>query len=239
MIEKQLIRCVRCNALALFSSVDRSPEYRWEQGKWKVLERDDQAQFLQAHRGHELEKLRIVKDSFISRQNYLEPVGTSYFEAISGEQCVVVKRSRETILAPQRYELIPGRLRLTPGELRIDGSAIQKAFEREFSCLQLPPDKVNRFVQQLEETVSRLNPEELKRVPFESHNPSLWYFYLDGGVVDRVLEKSMEFLNKREVSGVDEFLRKNLEEPLFMAVAEIDFQIESSQEHKKTEFQDP
>lgn len=234
MIEKQLIRCTRCNALALFSSMDQSPEYYKSQGKWVVLERDDQALFLQAHRGHRLEPLHVIEDSLISHQDYGEPVGISYFEATNGKQRFVVKRFRKSVFDSQRYELIPGNLRFTPTELHVDGRAIQRELERVFSPFHLTSKKIRHFVKQLESFVSHLTPGELKRSPFESHNPSLWCFTLGKGILEKALKNSSEFLTRRERERLNGFVLNDLQDDLFMAMAKVEFQIDTRQEDKKS-----
>lgn len=214
--------------------MDQSPEYYNDQGEWKVLERDDQAAFMQAHQGHQLEELHVIEDSLISHQNYVEPTRTSYFEATNEKQRFVVKKFRKSIFDPQSYELFAGKLHLTPTELVIDGIAIQRELERVFSPFHLSSEKIHHFVKQLEKIVSHLNPGKLKRVPFESHNPSVWYFYLDEGVLEKVLKNSLGFLTKGDVKLLDKFVRKNLEDDLFMAMAKVEFQIESNAEEKKS-----
>ena len=239
MIKRQLIRCARCNALALLSSLDQTPEYYQTDGRWEVLDRDDQASFLRAHRGHRLEPLHVVADSFISHQDYGEPIRTSYFLVTNGKQHFVVKKSRKNIFDPQRYELIAGRLRLTPTRLRVDGTAIRRELERVFLPSDQSSKRIENFVTELEEIVAHLTPGELKRAPFESHNPSLWYFYLDEAVLEKALKRSSGSLTKRECRRLDEFVRKNLEDNLFMAMAKVEFQIESSTEHNKCKTIDP
>jgi len=226
MIKKRLIRCVQCSALTLFSSMDRSPEYDNDQGEWKVLERDDEAAFIQRHQGHRLEELHVIKDSLISHQRYLEPLRTSYFEASNGKERFVVKRFRKSVSDPQSYELVPGKLHLTPTQLRIDGRNIQKELESVFSPLHLFAEKIHYYVRQLEETVSHVDPNELKRVPFESHNPSVRHFYLNGGVVDEVSARASKFFNRTDVKRLDQFVRQNLKDDLFMAVAKIEFRVD-------------
>jgi hypothetical protein len=238
VIEKQLVRCTQCNTLTLFSPMDQIPEYQQKRGKWKIQDRDDRASFMQNHRGHQLEELHVIEDSFISHQAYVEPVKTSYFEATNGKQRFVVKKFRKSIFDSQCYELIAGKLRLTPTELRIDSSAIQKELERVFSPSPLSSKKVGYFVKQLEATVSNLSPGDLRRVPFASHNPSVWSCYLDEWVLEKVLNSSSKFLTEEEIRCLDEFVRKNLEDNLFMAVTKVEFQIETRVVDKESEIPD-
>jgi len=226
MIKKQLIWCTQCNALSLFSALDRTPEYRNQKGEWEVKERDDQASFMQAHRRHHLEELHVVANSFMSRQNYAEPVKTSYFEVTNGRQRFVVKKSRKTVLDPQRYEIVPGKLRLTLRKPSIDGFAIQRELERAFSPHQISSRKIHGFIQGLADAVAHLDPRKLKQAPFESPNPSMRYFVLDERILTRVFKSSSMSLTKKEAKLLDEFFQKNLGESFLMPVAEVEFEIQ-------------
>ncbi|NIO05717.1 MAG: hypothetical protein GTN74_14260 [Proteobacteria bacterium] len=234
MTKKPLTWCVQCNVLALFSPLDQAPEYHNEEGQWKVVERDDQAAFMHAHRRHHLEELYPIEGSFISSQDYAEPTKTSYFEVTNGRQRFVVKRVRKSILDAQRYELIPGKLRLKPSKPRIDCPALQRELAREFAR-HMSSAKIDRFVQNLAEAVSYLDPRKLKRAPFESHNPSLWYFILDQRILGRILRSSSQSFTEREVKLLQEFFRRNQEDPGFMAAATVEFQIEKGGDGEKTQ----
>jgi hypothetical protein len=235
MIHKQLMRCVRCNALALFSPLDQTPEYRTNGERLRVLKRDDRASFMKVHRGHSLEELHVIEDSLISHQDYLEPMRTSYFEATNGKVRFVVKRFRRSVFDPMSYELIAGKLRLIPTKLSIDDVAIQRELERALSPLHLSSERIHGFVRQLDRIVSHLNPRDLNRTPFESHNPSVWYFTLDKAILDKVLGSCSRFLSKRERRYLHEFVLPNLEDELFMPMAKVDFRIESAMEEKQSE----
>ncbi len=95
--------------------------------------------------------------------------------------------------------------------------------------------KIDRFVQNLAEAVSYLDPRKLKRAPFESHNPSLWYFILDQRILGRILRSSSQSFTEREVKLLQEFFRRNQEDPGFMAAATVEFQIEKGGDGEKTQ----
>ncbi|MBW2057967.1 MAG: hypothetical protein JRH07_01685 [Deltaproteobacteria bacterium] len=226
MIEKQLVRCIQCNAVALFSSVDRSPEYHKEHGKWVAVEHDDRALFLQRHLNHPHEVLQVLEGSFMSYQDYWEPVKTSYFEATNGREHFVVKKSRKSILDPYRYELIAGRLRLIPGRLTVDKKAIQGELERALSPSLVSSQKIKIFVESLGRTVSRIRPQELKRIAFERKTPVLWSYSLDKRIMETAFRACSNRLARRERDSLACFLRESLDDDLFVATARVQFRIE-------------
>jgi len=239
MMTRELVRCIKCDAVALFSPLDRSPEYRMDSGTWKIVERDDRQAFMEAHRGHPLERLKILDDTFISSQNYREPVKTCYFEATNGKERFLVKRSRKSALDPLRYELVPGRLRINPMELRVDGAAIQKELERSLSHIGLSYQEIKHFVRELEQLVSRVKPDELTRVPYESHHPAVRYYYLNEPLIARALEGASRFLARTDVERMGAFVRQHLRDDPFLAVAEVHFHIETHHKAHTLRFMSP
>jgi hypothetical protein len=160
------------------------------------MECDDQEAFMKEHRGHHLEELQSVPGSFVSYQGYIEPVKTGYFEATNGKKRFVVRKFRKSVFDPMTYELIPGSLVLVPQRLQIDRVAIQKELERMLSPFSTK--KIRLFVGELEKIVSGLRPRNCKRLPFESHNPSVWYYNLEGSVWEKTLGASSTFLTLDE-----------------------------------------
>jgi len=233
MMTKELVRCIQCNVVVLFSPLDRLPEYRIDSGTWKAVERDDQQTFMEAHRGHPLERLKILDETFISSQSYREPVKTCYFEATNGKERFLVKRFRKSVLDPLQYMLVPGKLRISPIELRVDGAAIQKELERSLLVLDLSPQKIGHFVRELEQLVSCKEPGELTRVPYESHHPAVWYYYLDEPLVAAALERASSFLARKDVERLGTFVRQHVTDDPFLAVAQVHFCVENHRQGEK------
>ena len=239
MMTKELVRCIRCNVVVLFSPLDRSPEYWIDSGTWKAVERDDQQAFMEAHRGHPMERLKILDDTFISSQSYREPVKTCYFEATNGKERFLVKRFRKSVLDPLQYVLVPGRLHISPMGLRVDGAAIQKELEQSLSSLHLSRQKIGHFVWELEQLVSRTEPGKLTRVPYESHHPALWYYYLEEPLVAEALERASSFLARTDVERLGAFVRQHLTDDPFLAVAHVHFHVESHRQGQDTRVMTP
>ena len=223
MTKDRLIYCVQCNAVALFPSLDRAPEYVHDQSNWMVIDRDDQDAFLKEHRGHHLEELQPVPDSFVSYQAYIEPVKTAYFEATSGKKRFVVKKFRKSIFDPMSYELIPGSLVATPRRLQIDSVSIQKQLERILSPFS--PQKIRLFVGELKKVASGLDPKDCKRLLFESHNPSIWYFSLDRSVWEKALEASSTFLARDESRRLDAAIQNTFDRDALVAFSQVEITV--------------
>jgi hypothetical protein len=206
--------------------MDQSPEYQKRKNDWEVLECDDKAIFMGVHGKHELEELQIIEESLISHQDYSEPLRTSFFEATNGRERFVIKKTRESILDAYRYEAVEGKLLLKPGPPSIDRTSIEKEFGRASDLEKIEKNKIKYFIDRLEQTVSLLNPQALEKAAFESHNPSIWYFFLNEDVLDQAFTACSQLLSQRDRQLLAEYVRQNLDSPLFMASVRVDFQVE-------------
>ncbi len=108
----QLIRCINCDKIFLKTPFDLSPGYDSSSHlcseSFRSVEKDDFEEFLRNHRGHQLEDLEIIKESFVSDKPYAEPIKISYFKATNGKENFVIKKFRERIDQPLTYQLIAG-----------------------------------------------------------------------------------------------------------------------------------
>ena len=93
------------------TAFDQLPEYEpfpTKADSFQTVAVDDYRNFLESHRGHRMEDLRIIEDSFVSEKAFIEPVKVSYFKATNGKERFVIRKSREHILEPLTYDLIYG-----------------------------------------------------------------------------------------------------------------------------------
>ena len=110
----QLIRCINCDDIFMRTPFDQWPEYEFDSARpfesIRSVERDDFQDFLIHHHGHRLEDLKIIEDSFVSERDYFEPVKICYFKATNGKERFVIKKFRERIDEPLKYEVDHWRL---------------------------------------------------------------------------------------------------------------------------------
>ena len=132
----QCIRCINCDEVFIRTSFDRYPEYQYDPNHpfepVQTIERDDFQDFLISHRGHRLEYLEIIGDSFISEKPYSEPVKISYLRATNKKEKFVIKKFREKIGEPIKYQLIPGDYFLECLGVEIQSNEITKQLKAEF-----------------------------------------------------------------------------------------------------------
>jgi len=98
----QFLHCIDCGEGFRKTPFDKYPEYEYDSTHpsepVQIKKRDDFQEFLITHHGHQLKYLKIIEDSFISENNYVEPVKTSYFRAINDKkEKFVIKQFREKL----------------------------------------------------------------------------------------------------------------------------------------------
>lgn len=168
---KGLLRCVECNELFQMTDYDSSPEYQvTENGEIHVIPRDERRSFLASHKGHKIERLKVKKGSLVSDQPYMEPIKTTYFQATNGKESFIVKRWRESIDSPMRYELIKGDIVLVNEELGVQVEEIRKQLAYDFKDEPLSEKKIKPFIESLQRIVVRLNPGKLKVTLWDSRD---------------------------------------------------------------------
>ena len=141
----QVIHCISCDKIFVRTPFDQWPEYRLDQNHparaIQVMEKDDFKLFLEDHRGHQLEDLKILEDSYISEKPYYEPTKISYVKATNGKESFVIKKFREKIKDPLTYQLIAGDYSLKCISIEMEEEPISKQIEMEFRERPISSDR--------------------------------------------------------------------------------------------------
>jgi hypothetical protein len=222
----QLIRCVKCDEIFLQTPFDQWPEYELSQDSsldsLRTIEKDDFRGFLRNHRGHRLEDLKIIEDSFVSEKDYSEPIKTSYFKATNGSESFVIRKSRDRISEPAKYELIPGDLLLRCIGIQIQAEAIAKQLEWE---QELPQQKIAAFVELYQRIADRLEIGNLERVPEEAANPLEVYCKMDDISLAFLLRNCRNTFKGQEYIDIEQFIEGHKEDSVLLLRATFQIQI--------------
>jgi hypothetical protein len=209
----QLVHCINCDAIYLKTPFDQWPEYETHpldsEDHPQVNEGDDFQDFLKDHRGHQLEDLKVIEDSFISEKPYFEPVKISYFKATNGRESFVIKKFRESIDQPLKYQLIIGDYSLRCVGIDIQSKEIVKQLEREFEATPLPPVKVTAFLKLYQHIAETVDIRNLERVPEESPNPLEIYYKMDDLSLIYLLRNCRNIFEGQEYSNIEAFIHRH------------------------------
>ena len=234
----QLIHCINCHEIYLRTPFDQTPEYEWEPlsslRESPEIEKDDFQDFLRNHRGHQLEDLKIVEDSFVCEKPYSEPVKISYFKATNGREQFVVKRFREKIDQPLKYELIRGDYSLKCIDLQIQSEAIRKHLGGEMKP-PLTQTQIDTFLQLVQHVGKKLDVNTLERVPEESSTPLEIYYKMDDFSLVYLLRNCRNVFKGKAYLEIEEFIHRHKDDGVLLLKAIYRIEILERREPKRKE----
>ncbi len=233
----QLIRCKNCDQIFMKSPFDRYPEYELGPDRLpenlQSIERDDFQNFLTQHPGHQLEDLKIIEDSYASEMPYSEPVKTSFFKATNGRERFVIKKFRERIDDPLKYELIPGDFSLKCIAVEIQSEEISRQLEREL----IPPvsqKKLDTFFRLMGAIVEDIDVNHLERIPEESQHPLEVYYKIGDARVMYLLRNCRNIFDRREYLAMEEFIHRHKDDGVLLLKATYKIQMAKMAQMAKT-----
>lgn len=219
----QLIRCVNCDELFFKTPYDQSPEYEIGAGgsveSIRSIEKDDFKDFLIHHRGHRLEELKIIEDSFISEKPYHEPVKTSYFKATNGKERFVIKKFRKKVGDPLRYELILGDYSLKCVSLEPQIEEIIKQLKSEWKGSPLAQNKINSFIKMVRHLAKTVDLRDLERVQEDSNSPLEIYYKLDDVSIAYLFRNCRSLFKGNDYEEIERFIQRHREDDVLLLKA--------------------
>jgi hypothetical protein len=233
----RLIRCLQCDELFMQTPFDQSPEYKIGSespfSAFETLPRDDFGDFLKNHHGHSMEELEIIADSFVSEEAYLEPVNTSCFRATNGSERFVIKRYRDKIDEPLRYELIHGDYSLQCVAIEIQSEAISKQLRSEFIPEPLSDAEISSFLKLWRSVCERVDIKTLEWVDYESSHSLEGYHKLDEVSFVYLLRNCRNIFKGKKFLAIDDFIKRNAENGVLLIKAKYAIQIVKRRVQKK------
>jgi len=233
----ELIRCINCDEIFLRTPFDQWPEYEPHSNgsfeSFRTLERDDFRDFLKNHHGHQLEDLKILEDSFISEKDYGEPVKTSYFKATNGKESFVVKKNREKIDEPLKYQLIHGDYSLRCIAIEIQSKEITKQLNVEFKKNPLHQNKIDAFLKLFQYIAKTIDIKKLERIPEESSNSLEIYYKMDDISWVYLLRNCRNIFKGQEYLNIEEFIHRHKDDGVLLLKAMYKIQITKMAKSKR------
>jgi hypothetical protein len=215
----QLIRCKNCDEIIMKTPFDQYPEYEWDTGRspenFRSIEKDDFQDFLIHHHGHQLENLKIIEDSFVSERAYSEPIKTSFFKATNGKEKFVIKKFREKIDEPLKYQLISGDYSLKCTALEIQSEEISKQLKRELKP-PLSQIQIVAFLKLYGAIIENINIHDLERISEESPYPLEIYYKLDDLHLMYLLRNCRNLFKGQEYSAMEEFIHRHKDDGVLL-----------------------
>src|SRR4030067_375984 len=232
----QLIRCKDCDQIFMKTPFDEHPEYELNPDhpfeNFQSIERDDFQDFLIHHHGHQLENLKIIEDSYVSEKAYSEPIKTSFFKATNGREKFVIKKFRERIDEPLKYQLVPGDYSLKCVGVEIQSDEISKQLQRELNP-PLSQDKMDAFLKLMGSIVEDIAIKDLERIPEESQHPLEVYYRIDDVRVMYLLRNCRNIFKGQEFLAMEEFIHRHKDDGVLLLKATYRIQINKMAKTRK------
>ena len=208
-MESRLLRCIECNEIINMTEHDFSAEYHYDKEKDCFIEliKNDREPFITKHKRHKVEELKVNMSSYISDRPYSEPLKTSYFEATNGREDFVIKRWRDRIESPLRYEIAEGYIEVTNKSV-IHCENIRKQIQAEINPL-ISQDKITRLIQVVERVISELDTKSLLKDSLELDHPLVLQCRLKNSVIKSIVELSKDIFKGEEFKKIRDFIYDN------------------------------
>jgi hypothetical protein len=223
----QLIRCVNCDQVFHRTAFDQMPEYDFSSKSpdpFQGVPRDDYQDFLEHHRGHRMEDLRIIEDSFVSEKSYIEPVKTSYFKATNGKEKFVIRRFRKNITDPLKYDLIYGDIALKCLKVEAQTIEIRKQMKREFAD-RGSEEQIQGFVSFCQRLAERAEIENLTRMAEDSSHPLEIYYRMDDVSYATLLRNCRKLFPKEQFQAIQEFVDRHRDDGVLLLKATYEIEL--------------
>lgn len=206
----KLIRCIDCNAVYESTPFDQCPEYHYAEttGEYYTREQDDELDFSRKHRGHRTEELTMLDNPMYSEGPYFDPQRILYFEATNGRETFLIKRWKKSVLEPIRYDVVPGRLEVQK-TVEIQKGSLEKQMRYELKNPAIAEDKVNKFIEIVQDAALHCNPDKNDQDIYESNVAQIDYLPLNEEQISGILKKSRTIFTRDELQKVERFIRNN------------------------------
>lgn len=232
----QLIHCKNCNDIFMKTPFDQYPEYEWDPDRlpenFRSNERDDLQDFLIHHHGHQLENLKVLEDSFVSEKAYSEPVKTSYFKATNGKENFVIKKFRENIDEPLKYQVVSGDFSLKCTAIEIQWEEIFKQLKREIKP-PLSQTQMEAFLKLYRHLFKNIDVDDLERVPEDSPHPLEIYYKINDVHLMYLLRNCRNIFKGQEYSAMEEFIHRHKDDGVLLLKATYKIQLTEGAKKKK------
>jgi hypothetical protein len=232
----QLILCKNCGDIFMKTPFDQYPEYEQDpEGlpeNFRHIEKDDFQDFLTHHHGHRLENLKIIEDSFVSEKAYSEPIKTSFFKATNGKEEFVIKKFRENIDEPLRYQLVAGDLSLKFIAIEIQWEEIVKQLKREIKP-PLSQTQMDAFLKLYRHLFKNIDIQDLERIPEDSPHPLEIYYKINEVHLMYLLRNCRNIFKGQEYLAIEEFIHRHKDDGVLLLKATYRIELTEKTQKKK------
>ena len=223
-----ILRCLQCNELFRPTEYDSKPAFHFDEESGLIMETemDDLRDFMKEHEGHDIAELQMIQGSFCSHYAYWEPIREDYLQVTDGARVYTIKRWRNDINDPLKYEIINARIEYRKPILRVQSVELMKQMIADAHMLKLDEEKISLFVQKYESFVQGVELTDTIECGVSTDDPMVLYATLDDRNMEGFLSQCRSLFNDEEIKRLRIFIDANSEYSDVMNVLVIrDFQL--------------
>jgi hypothetical protein len=216
---KNLIRCIDCNFICAETPFDQTAEYHSSESgnEYSIIEKNDWDDFKNRHRGHKVQKLIVLDPALYSKGAYFDPCRITYLTASYKKETLLIKKWRETVTEPLRYDVVQGRLQVKKS-FKIQKRDLRKQLLYEIRDTVVK-EKVSSFIRIVQEEALRHDPKQGHHEIFEGSDAQINYQPLKEEQITRILKRCSAVFTREECKRIACFIRSNCENNGVMSLA--------------------
>jgi hypothetical protein len=169
----------------------------------------------------------------VSEKAYIEPVKVSYFRATNGKEKFVVKKFREKIDEPLKYQIIPGDYFLRCQGIEVQGDAVARQLRAELGTLPLLEEKIASFLKVFQQIARGVEIQHLERVTEDAPHPLEIYYKLDDVSLMYLLRNCRNVFKGQEYQAIEAFIHGQKEDGVLLLRAKYVIQLSERVRTKK------
>jgi hypothetical protein len=209
MDKEKFIHCCGCDTVHRITPFDKAPTHVFSANEIKEQATDDWRSFMDQHAGHRLESLRGTGEKFFASGLPSDPMSVAYIEVSNGHKQFLVRRKRESIQEPWRYELVRGRLAHAAPTLEAQANEIKREMKNHFSwglAARPEDDKIEFFASVVQDVVKTLDPSSVAISEYSYVDDTVSYGLFDSAAINAVMERSAPSFDPVQLEAIRRFV---------------------------------
>jgi hypothetical protein len=213
MADDRFIWCRNCDAVHHVTSFDKAPLYSYSAGELEQIPSDDWHEFMKEHEGHRLEPLRALGEKYFMNGSSSDPMSVAYVEVTNGQDRLLLRQTRKSIYEPLNFELTAGRLIDQGVAVGIQATEIKQEmrYHFEWSAEPLADEKIQLFIEILEDVAKGIQPKEIAVAAFSSEDANVSFGILHAGAIELLMAKCAAYFGTRELEDFRRFIDSHRE----------------------------
>lgn len=212
-MENILLRCATCNELFCPTSYDKHPSYKYNNsdGSFREIENNDLDSFNMEHKNHVINELKIIKDSFCSNYAYWKVIREDYLKAEDDFKTYTIKRWRNAIDEPLKYEIINCDIIYGKPKLEIQFLDIKRQMIADSRIYKFDAPAIDIIISLYDNFISQISVDDVIECGFSMDDPMVSYAKLSNEFNNDFLRYCEDVLSLRQIDTLKQFIDDNSE----------------------------